>query len=314
MFRKTRGAILCPSCGRLTNADAPVCLACGRRNPGMWGFAGPLRMVFRSLDFTNAVTVACIALYIVSLVFDPRAALRPRGMLGVFSPSLDALLTLGAAGAIPWELGRWWTLLTAIYLHGGLLHILFNVLWIRQLGPAVQEVYGPARLVVIFTVAGVVGFVASNTLGVPFTIGASGSIFGLLSDRRLRAQARRRVRPARSPPVRPVGRAPLRARILHGGREQLGPRRGLRWRVRRRVGALAGGAAGRDCARLGAGLRSDRRHGRGLRPGVGDRVRPLTDAGRKDARVRDPGVLEITPAATYSPTPLPAQYHRPWRA
>ncbi|OGL16740.1 MAG: hypothetical protein A3G97_10000 [Candidatus Rokubacteria bacterium RIFCSPLOWO2_12_FULL_69_21] len=137
-------------------------------------------MVFRSLDFTNAVTVACIALYIVSLVFDPRAALRPRGMLGVFSPSLDALLTLGAAGAIPWELGRWWTLLTAIYLHGGLLHILFNVLWIRQLGPAVQEVYGPARLVVIFTVAGVVGFVASNTLGVPFTIGASGSIFGLL--------------------------------------------------------------------------------------------------------------------------------------
>src|SRR3972149_6044059 len=180
MFRKARGAILCPSCGRLTNADAPVCLVCGRRNPGMWGFAGPLRRVFRALDFTNAVTVAVVALYIVSLVFDPRAALQPRGILGVFSPSLEALLTLGAAGAVPWEAGRWWTLLTAIYLHGGLLHILFNVLWIRQLGPAVQEVYGPARLVVIFTVAGAAGVVASNTLGVPFTIGASGSIFGLL--------------------------------------------------------------------------------------------------------------------------------------
>ncbi|OGL08238.1 MAG: hypothetical protein A3I14_07010 [Candidatus Rokubacteria bacterium RIFCSPLOWO2_02_FULL_73_56] len=180
MFRKTRGAILCPSCGRLTNADAPVCLVCGRRNPGMWGFAGPLRRVFRTLDFTNVVTVVCVALYIVSLVFEPRAALRPRGMLGVFSPSLEALFTLGAAGAVPWRLGYWWTLLTAIYLHGGLLHILFNVLWIRQLGPAVQEVYGPARLVVIFTVAGAAGFVASNTLGVPFTIGASGSIFGLL--------------------------------------------------------------------------------------------------------------------------------------
>jgi len=180
MFRKTRGAILCPSCGRLTNADAPVCLVCGRRNPGLWGFAGPLRRVFRALDFTNAVTVVVVALYIVSLVFDPRAALQPRGILGVFSPSLEALLTLGAAGAVPWEAGRWWTLLTAIYLHGGLLHILFNVLWIRQLGPAVQEVYGPARLVVIFTVAGAAGFVASNTLGVSFTIGASGSIFGLL--------------------------------------------------------------------------------------------------------------------------------------
>jgi hypothetical protein len=63
---------------------------------------------------------------------------------------------------------------------GGLLHILFNVLWIRQLGPAVEELYGPSRLVVIFTLSGAAGFVVSNSLGVPFTIGASGSIFGLL--------------------------------------------------------------------------------------------------------------------------------------
>ena len=84
MFRKTSGAILCPSCGRLTNADAPVCLVCGRKNPGMWGFAGPLRALFRSWNFTNAVTAACVALYIVSLVFDPLAALRPRGVLDLF--------------------------------------------------------------------------------------------------------------------------------------------------------------------------------------------------------------------------------------
>ena len=180
MFRKTSGAILCPSCGRLTNADAPMCLVCGRKNPGMWGFAGPLRALFRRLNFTNAVTAACVALYVVSLVFDPLAALRPRGFLDVFSPTGRALDALGMTGSVAWAEGRWWTLLTAIYLHGGLLHILFNVLWIRQLGPAVEEIYGPARLVVIFTVSGVAGFVASNSLGVPFTIGASGSIFGLL--------------------------------------------------------------------------------------------------------------------------------------
>jgi rhomboid protease GluP len=180
MFRKTSGAILCPSCGRLTNAEAPVCLVCGRRNPGMWGFGGLLGTLFRRWNFTNAVTAACVTLYVISLIFDPLAALRPRGFLEVFSPSADALWTLGAAGAIPWRHGRWWTLITAIYLHGGLLHILFNVLWIRQLGPAVEEVYGPARLVVIFTISGAAGFVFSNSLGVPFTIGASGSIFGLL--------------------------------------------------------------------------------------------------------------------------------------
>ena len=180
MFRKTSRAILCPSCGRLTNADAPVCLVCGRRNPGMWGFGGPLGALLRRWNFTNAVTAACVVLYVASLVVDPSAVLRPRGLFAIFSPSLAALTMLGAAGAVPWALGYWWTVFTAIYLHGGLLHILFNVLWIRQLGPAVEEVYGPSRLAVIFTVAGVAGFVASNALGYPFTVGASGSIFGLL--------------------------------------------------------------------------------------------------------------------------------------
>ncbi len=180
MFRKTTGSILCPSCGRLTHASAPVCLVCGRRNPGMWGFAGPLREVFRSWNFTNAVTLACVALYIATLVFDPASALRPRGIFDVFAPSNRALWAFGAAGAIPWQAGHWWTVLTAIYLHGGILHILFNLLWVRSLGPEVENVYGPARLVVVFTVSGVAGFVLSNAFDVPFTVGASGSIFGLL--------------------------------------------------------------------------------------------------------------------------------------
>src|SRR5687767_4525869 len=155
MFRKTSGAILCPSCGRLTNADAPTCLVCGRRNPGMWGFAGPLRGLLRRRSFVDVVTVACIVLYVASLVFDPRAALQPRSMFSLLSPSIEALFALGATGSVPWQLGRWWTLLTAIYLHGGVLHILFNVLMVRQLGPAVEEIYGPSRVVVIFTAGGV---------------------------------------------------------------------------------------------------------------------------------------------------------------
>lgn len=180
MFRKTSGAILCPSCGRMTNADAPTCLVCGRRNPGMWGLAGPLRGLFRRRSFVDVVTVACIVLYVASLVFDPTGALQRRGLFDAFSPSSQALHDLGATGPVQWRNGEWWTLLTAIYLHGSLLHILFNVLWIRQLGPAVQELYGPARLVIIFTAAGAIGFVASNMLSPWPSVGASGSIFGLL--------------------------------------------------------------------------------------------------------------------------------------
>jgi rhomboid protease GluP len=180
MLGKPRRAILCPSCGRLTNADAAECLVCGRRNPGLWGLTPALQRLFRGRDVTATISLVCIVLYIVSLAFDPGSVLRPRSPFEIFSPSLPALDALGMTGRYAWADGRWWTLLTAIYLHGSLLHIAFNVLWIRQLGPAVEELFGRARLIIIFTAAGVVGFVASNALGIPFTVGASGSIFGLL--------------------------------------------------------------------------------------------------------------------------------------
>jgi rhomboid protease GluP len=180
MFRRTIRTIVCPSCGRLTRADARECYVCGRRRPGLWGFTELGRRLFQGGGVTQAITVVCIVLYVVSVIGDPAGALRPRGPLDLFSPSARMLDLLGMTGAFAWSEGRWWTLITAIYLHGNLLHILFNVLWIRQLGPAVEEVYGPARLMIVFTVAGVAGFVVSNVLGVPFTIGASGSIFGLL--------------------------------------------------------------------------------------------------------------------------------------
>ena len=180
MFRRSGGAILCPRCGRLTHPDAAECLVCGLKRPGRWQWASSVGRLVGAGSFTGLVTVACIALYVLSLVIDPAATLRPRGPFELFSPSGRALDWLGMTGAHAWYEGRWWTLLTAVYLHGSLLHILFNVLWIRQLGPAVEEIYGPARLVVIFTVAGVVGFLASNfVIGYP-TVGASGAIFGLL--------------------------------------------------------------------------------------------------------------------------------------
>ena len=179
MFRKTTGSILCPSCGRLVNADADVCFFCGRRRPGFWGFAPAVRRLATFGGVTNAITVTCVALYVASLLLDPIAALRPHGF-ELLAPSGRALILLGGTGAAVWAAGFWWTLITAIYLHGGLLHILFNVLWIRQLGPAVQDLYGSSRLAVIFTVSGAAGFAFSNYLGIPLTIGASGSIFGLL--------------------------------------------------------------------------------------------------------------------------------------
>lgn len=179
MFRRGARTIVCPGCGRLTRADAEACLICGRRRPGRWGLTTLGRRLARG-GATQAIVIACAALYVASLVGDPAGALRPRGPFDLLAPSGRVLDALGMTGAFAWEAGRWWTLLTAIYLHGNLLHVLFNVLWIRQLGPAVEEAFGPARLITIFSVAGAAGFAVSNAVGVPFTIGASGAIFGLL--------------------------------------------------------------------------------------------------------------------------------------
>ena len=180
MFRKTSGSSLCYACGKLNRVDAAVCFYCGRRNPGLWGFGPTLGRLVGGVDLARVVTLVCVVAYIASLALDPGAIFQARGIFNILAPSGRALYALGMTGAGIVDAGRWWTLLTAIYLHGSLIHIAFNLLWIRDLGPAVEEHYGRARTTVIFTAGGVGGFLLSNWAGVGATIGASGAVFGLL--------------------------------------------------------------------------------------------------------------------------------------
>jgi len=180
VFRQRSGSSLCYACGKLNRVDASVCFYCGRRNPGLWGFGPAIGRLVGGLDFAALVTIVVVTAYIASLALDPRAALAPRGVFDLLAPSGRALIKLGMAGAMPWQAGHWWTILTAIYLHGSLLHIVFNLLWIRQLLPDVEEVYGQARTIVIFTLSGAAGFLLSNGAGNRFSVGASGAVFGVL--------------------------------------------------------------------------------------------------------------------------------------
>ncbi len=117
----------------------------------------------------------------MALLLQPDAISELRGLMSFLSPGTRALYQLGMTGGVAWRLGWWWTLLTAIYLHGSLIHLFFNLMWIRNLGPMSIEVYGPGRSFVLFNISGAVGFLVSNVAtGVP-TIGASGSVFGLMA-------------------------------------------------------------------------------------------------------------------------------------
>jgi rhomboid protease GluP len=186
-------SVLCPSCGTLVGVNDPECLTCGRRNPGLWGFAHLLRQVGDDMGFAKLVMFVCGALYLACLAADP-SGIRSSGMLNFFSPSGPSLLLFGASGAVPaYQLGWWWTPLSAGWLHGGVLHILFNMMWVRDLAPGAARLYGPGRTVIIYTVSSVSGFLLSSTVGhflpglplflrggVGITVGASAPVFGLL--------------------------------------------------------------------------------------------------------------------------------------
>ena len=182
MVRQTQGSMICPQCGKLIGVNEEKCPFCGAWRPGLFGYAPAIQRWFgRRLDLVALIVTSCVVLYVAALALQPGEIFRLHGFFSILSPGSRALYQLGMTGGLAWRQGWWWTLLTAIYLHGGLLHIFFNLMWIRNLGPAVTEVYGPARAFVVFSIAGAVGFLLSNLASGAPSIGASGSIFGLLA-------------------------------------------------------------------------------------------------------------------------------------
>jgi rhomboid protease GluP len=170
------------------------CYQCGRSNPGLWGYGPALRKLGADFGFVPVVIGASTTLYVLTLLMSGSQLQIAGGGFSFLSPSFEALMLFGMSGAYPvFQLGWWWTLLTASWLHGNLLHILFNMMWVRDLGSAMVDFVGPSRTIIIYTVSGVCGFLLSSFAGIAlaavpipvlrgaaFTTGASASIFGLL--------------------------------------------------------------------------------------------------------------------------------------
>ncbi len=191
------GSIICPSCGKLVSSSADKCPFCGRVRPGMFGLATKLQRMGGDFGVTQVVVGVCVLLYVLTLVYD-LSAIRGGGLLGMLSPGFDSIMRFGASSWVPViEYGRWWTVLSAGWLHGGLLHIFFNVMWLRQLVPVTAAIYGTGRSLTLLILSSVAGFMTSTGMGFltyktnsgllaslmgsgHVTVGASAAIFGLL--------------------------------------------------------------------------------------------------------------------------------------
>jgi rhomboid protease GluP len=164
---------MCPQCRAFITTDDRVCPYChekvspaaDRRDPGaiLGGFIPHAR-------YTT----------IIILLIN----------FGMYAATLALTSTVGENGALqilgakfgPWIWGgQWWRLVTAGFLHGGLMHILMNSWVLFDLGAEVEQGYGTSRMIVFYFVSTVGGFFAS-TLWSPLSlsVGASAGIFGLI--------------------------------------------------------------------------------------------------------------------------------------
>lgn len=181
--RQRKGSILCPNCDKLISADESRCPYCNTANPGSWWKNNTLIRGLADADqLIKAIIYINIGMYVISLLIEPAGIiLSLNDPFHFLSPDSGSLLLLGATGSVPIDVShRWWSLLAANYLHGNILHILFNMLAVRQLSTLVMEEYGTYRTIILYTLGGVIGFFISYLAGVRFTIGASAAVCSLI--------------------------------------------------------------------------------------------------------------------------------------
>ncbi len=174
---------LCPACGTLVGASATKCHACGANVN--YSFAAASKSLGRWMPQTSPVTYAvlaiCCVMYALSFIITLKyqGGMGGGGLMGLGGIATQISVRLGASLPMTYELSQPWRLVTAIFLHGGLLHIGFNMWVLMDIGPMVEEMYGSARYFFLFVATGAAGYVASSFFG-HLSVGASGSLLGLI--------------------------------------------------------------------------------------------------------------------------------------
>jgi rhomboid protease GluP len=177
----TQASVKCIRCGGLIYGGHSSCPWCGAARPGLWARVTDWSAVDPNGEgLIKVIITTNVVFYLLSLILSKNRGLGMNPM-SFLSPDQMSLLLLGATGTVPvFEMHRWWTVISASYLHGGLLHVIFNMMALRQIGPWVSAEFGPGRMFIIYTASGVCGYLVSCFAGVGFTIGASASVCGLI--------------------------------------------------------------------------------------------------------------------------------------
>lgn len=149
--------------------------------PGSGGFARTLdttgRRYYLQLSpprLTYALIIACLMAFVLAIW----VGWSRYGILNGFE-SIEVLVLLGAKVNQFIAQGEWWRLFTAMFLHVGILHLIFNMYAIFAIGPLVEGYYGSLRFALIYLIGGLFGSLASYAFSPSISAGASGAVFAI---------------------------------------------------------------------------------------------------------------------------------------
>ena len=174
---------MCSSCRALVSSDERVCPHCheklGRRLGGVEKLLQNLIPNFAPVSF---LLLTINFLWFVILFASQRESTAQDLRMFLMGGSVKSIVQWGGDAALLVSQGQWWRLVSAIFVHIGVIHLLFNSYALIFIGPLLEEVLGRERFLATYIGAGVLGFVVSNAYYDPVhvTAGASGAIFGLI--------------------------------------------------------------------------------------------------------------------------------------
>lgn len=134
-------------------------------------FANRRRALARQPWVSYALVLLNVAVWLITLASGAALMQAPA----------DKMLVWGGNAASEVQRGQWWRLLTAVFLHSGLMHLAANMVALLCAGPTVERVYGSHRFLLLYLGAGLAGSALSMHFSAQHAtaVGASGAVFGV---------------------------------------------------------------------------------------------------------------------------------------
>ena len=167
---------MCPHCRAFITIKDKICPYCdtpvGPRAVDRMS-DGLLAGIIPTAQFATIVILTLnVGMFLVTMLASSRAG------GGGLMAGIDGTTLMRFGASYPG--GAWWRLITAGFLHGGLMHILFNSWALMDVGSHSEQIYGPKRMVAIYLISTMGGFAASAWFTGSLSVGASAGLLGLI--------------------------------------------------------------------------------------------------------------------------------------